>query len=332
MDVDEFLDRELSELNIPTEKTQKNQTDFEATEFKAEFNASQLFENIKYNLSKGNLDQAERYYVQLWRSLLQGKLKWNDELYGQLSILCKQFLSTINLSYNELKRKADHIYDLLNKARASLKEGKKDVPFKIYSQVQEMYHSIPSVFFEEKRIVQEHVLDFYKELRNTTDDDLIKRVYALIQEINQIIDVINSQIRQYDMSNAMANYGKCVELYNQVPEGFLMHKNSVEIRLLEVYKTLSIYTAISNLQKQLGSSRPNLNSAAPTQKYSTTTLQASQKTALSNPQPAQRTTLPESKRQNAYPRGRQKFQTEDVESDGGEFPTQRRRTPEPSNG
>ncbi|MBI2652440.1 hypothetical protein HYX00_03145, partial [Candidatus Woesearchaeota archaeon] len=122
---------------------------------------------------------------------------------------------------------------------------------KIYSEVQEINNSIPNVFFEEKKIIEEQIMDFYKELRNTTDNELVKRVSALMYEMNQLIDKINSSIRANDFINAIVNYNKCIELYNQVPEGFLRHKNSIGMRILDIYKGLSIYTEISNLQKQL---------------------------------------------------------------------------------
>ena len=249
MDIDEFLDRELSDLGLQTDKTEKPET--ELPDFKEQLEPSPLVENIKANLSKGNLEQAELSYVQLWHILLQQKLKWNKELYEQLSALSRQFSSALNNAYNDAKRKADHIYELINRARAALKEGKKELPFKIYSEVQEINNSIPNVFFEEKKIIEEQIMDFYKELRNTTDNELVKRVSALMYEMTQLIDKINSSIRANDFINAIVNYNKCIELYNQVPEGFLRHKNSIGMRILDIYKGLSIYTEISNLQKQL---------------------------------------------------------------------------------
>lgn len=246
MDIDEFLDRELSDLGLLTDKAEQ----IELPEFK-EQQASPLFENIKANLSKGALEQAEQAYVQLWHILIQQKLKWNKELYEQLLVLSRQFSSALNYAYGELKRKAEHINELISRARAALKEGRKELPFKLYSEIEEINNSIPDVFFEEKKIMQEQIMDFYKELRNTTDNELVKRVYSLIQEINQLIDKINLAIRANDMTNAIVNYNKCMELYNQIPEGFLRQKNSAGMRLLEIYKTLSIYNEISSLQKQL---------------------------------------------------------------------------------
>ena len=250
MDIDEFLDRELSDLGLQIDKTEKTAT-IELPGFTEQFEPSPLVDNIKANLSKGNLEQAEQSYVQLWRILIEQKLKWDKEIYEQLSILSRQFSSVLDNAYNEVKRKADHVYELISRARSALKEGKRDVPFKLYSEVEEINNSIPNVFFEEKKIIQEQIMEFYKELRNTTDNELVKRVSALLQEISWLIDKINNSIRANDIINAIVNYNRCIDLYNQVPEGFLRHKNSAGIRLLEIYKSLSIYTEISNLQKQL---------------------------------------------------------------------------------
>ncbi|MBS3113864.1 hypothetical protein J4448_02060 [Candidatus Woesearchaeota archaeon] len=248
MDIDEFLDRELSDLGLQTDKTEKLETE---PWIKEEFEPSPLVENIKTNLSKGNLEQAEQSYVQLWHVLMEQKLRWNKELYEQLSFLNRQFSSTLNYAYNEVKKKADHIYELINRARASLREGKKEMPFKLYSEIEEINNSIPNVFFEEKKIIQEQIMNFYNELRNITDNELVKRIYALVQETNQIIGKITLSIRSNDMINAIVNYNKCIELYSQIPEGFLRRKNSIGMQLLDIYKSLSIYTEMSNLQKQL---------------------------------------------------------------------------------
>lgn len=251
MDIDEFLDREVSGLNLETGKTETAETGME--QFKGSFESSPLFDSSMSNLSKGDLEIAEQSYVQLWNILMQQKLKWNKELYEQLAVLAREFSSVLSHAYNEVRRKANHIYELIGKGRAAMKEGKKDVPFKIYSEIEGINNSIPNVFFEEKKVLQEQIMGFYRELRSTTDNELVKRVSALIQEINRLIDRINAAISANDMINAIVSYNKCIELYNQVPEGFLKYKNSAGMRLLEIYKSLSIYNEISSLQRQLQS-------------------------------------------------------------------------------
>ncbi|MBI2660199.1 hypothetical protein HYX07_03495 [Candidatus Woesearchaeota archaeon] len=245
MDIDEFLDRELSDLDLETGKTEKNEP---LAEFQDE---SPLAENIRADLSKGNIEQAEQAYMQLWHILSQQKLKWNKELYDQLTQLGRQFAGMLNQAYADAKSKSGHITELISRARAALQQGKKEAPFKLYSEMQEIFNSIPSAFFDERRIIEAQISDFYRELKGTTDNELLKRVYSLIAEISQLIDKINLAIRSNDIINATVNYNKCIELYNQVPEGFLRHKNSLGMRLLEIYRSLSISNEISNLQRQL---------------------------------------------------------------------------------
>ena len=207
--------------------------------------------SIRDNLGKGNIEQAEQAYLQLWHILSQQKLKWNKELYGQLAILSRQFSGVLSQSYSDAKRKSDHIMELISRAKVALQQGRKEAPFKLYSEIQEIFSSIPNAFFEEKKAIESQVSDFYKELKSTTDNELLKRVYALIAEISQLIDKINMSIRSKDMINATVNYNKCIDIFNQVPEGFLRHKNSLGMRILDIYRSLSIYNEISNLQRQL---------------------------------------------------------------------------------
>lgn len=250
MDIDEFLDRELADLALPLEKTKK--PEIASTHvLKEELKPSPLFQNAKASLSVGNLEQAEQSYLQLWEILSRHKLTWDNEIYDQLLILSRQFSSILNQAYSDAKIKINHIYELLNRARTSLREGRKDIAFKLYSQIDEINASIPAVFFEEKKMVQDQISDFYKELRSTTDNELIKRISNLVKEINQLIDKINMSITANDVASTIENYNKCIELYNKIPEGFLRHKNSLGMKILDIYKGLSIHKEISTLQKQL---------------------------------------------------------------------------------
>ena len=67
MDIDDFLDREISELGLSTEETKKIETKLYIPQFKEDFQSSPLFEDAKSSLSRGNLDEAEQYYSQLWQ-------------------------------------------------------------------------------------------------------------------------------------------------------------------------------------------------------------------------------------------------------------------------
>ena len=252
MDIDEFLDRETSELGLPLDKAETAEAS-DLFQLKGEHELSSVFETIKDRIGKGNLEEAEKLFLQLWNVLSQQKLRWNKDLYEQLALLSRQFSTAINHSYSDVKQKANNIYELITRAQTILKEGKKDTPFRIYAEIEELYNSIPNVFFEEKKLLQLRIMEFYKDRRQITDDELVKRVSILNGNMLQLIDKIESQVKFNDMTNAIANYSKCLELYNQIPEGFLRYKASAGMRILGIYKRLSIYTEIINLQKLLGS-------------------------------------------------------------------------------
>src|SRR3989344_7984881 len=184
MDIDEFLDRELSDLSSSSGESQRQDIAIDTSQFEDQSDTSPLFEHIKSNISAGNLEEAESSYVQLWHILIQQKLKWDKKLHEQLLVLNRQLQGALAQAAEETKKKALQVYELISRARAALKEGKKEEPYKIYTQIQEINNSIPSVFFEEKKIIQEQIMDFYKELRNTTDNELLKRVFVLVQDKN----------------------------------------------------------------------------------------------------------------------------------------------------
>ena len=253
MNIDEFLDREFSDVTSEAGSDGKHEKASHSTAFKEPLKSLPLFEHVKSYLSKGNLDSAEQAYIQLWRILLQQNVKWNQEIYGQLSILNREFSKALSYASNEVKIKTNQINALISRTRDSLQEGNKGLCFKLYSEIEEINKSIPNVFFEEKKLLRDQIIELYKELRNITDSDLIKKVITLVKETNQLIDNANISIKANNMQNALANYNRCVELYNQIPQGFLRYKSSIGIGVLEIYKTISIYIEISNLQNQLSS-------------------------------------------------------------------------------
>ena len=102
-----------------------------------------------------------------------------------------------------------------------------------------------------QKVIEEQITGFYKELKNTTDNQLISRVSGIVQELYALIDKISASLRANDTVNALLNYNKAIDYYNQIPEGFLRYKNSIGARLLEIYRSLSIYSEITTLQQHL---------------------------------------------------------------------------------
>ena len=251
MDIDEFLDRELADLargSSSSDLQSSSQPEQQDTG-----DSSTLLESTKSSLDKGNLEEAEKFYLQLWHALMQQKLKWDKGIYDQISALNRQFLSTLEQAFNEAKSKSAQINDLIGKARSALKDKKKDAAIKIYGQAQEINNSIPNVFFEEKKLIKDQIEEFYKELSSVTENELIQKVAELVQQINSILERISASVSSNNLAAAASEYYKSIDLYNRIPEGFLRQKNPLGAKVLEIYKSLSISAEIYKLRNQLGS-------------------------------------------------------------------------------
>ena len=244
MDIDEFLDRELADSGLGKDEDSL-QPEFNSEDISPVLGSGKAAE-------KGSLEQEEQSYMQLWNVLAQQKLKWNKDIYEQVYSLSRQVSSELTQAFEEVKKKANQIYSLISRARASLKDGKKDMPMKLYAEMQEINESVPSVFFEEKKIIQEQIILFYRELVNTTDSELSKRIADITAQIMRILESIDNSLRSGNIDDASSNYIRCSDLFTQIPEGFLRTRNSIGMRLLDIYRTLSIHAEISELQKQLG--------------------------------------------------------------------------------
>ena len=250
MNVDEFLDRELADLDIDTGKAEKTEDNSDFPTMKI-VESSHPFNAAELELTKANIEQAEQTYMNLWHSLTQQKLKWDKDIYEQLLKISRQFSAMLNTTYDELKNQSNRINELIGRARSYLQAGKKEIALRAYAEIQKISNSVPNVFFEEKRRLQDQVSSFYSELTAAADAELVKKVSGMLHDINQKIEKINGLVSSNDVENASAEYLRCIEMYNQIPEGFLNSKNSVGIRILEVYKNLSVSAEISALQRHL---------------------------------------------------------------------------------
>lgn len=260
MDIDEFLDRELADSGLDKDE------DSLQPEFNSEDGKSPVFQGDNA-VDRTSLEQAEQSYIQLWNVLAQQKLKWNKDLYDQLYSISRQVSSELTQAFEEVKKKANQIYSLISRARASLKEGKKDMPMKLYAEMQEINNSIPPVFFEEKKAIQEQIILFYRELVNTTDSELSKRIADIVAQIMRLLESTDNSLRSGNIDDASSNYIRCADLFTQIPEGFLKTRNSIGMRLLDIYRTLSIQAEISDLQKQLGSGMQASQQRSPPRVY-----------------------------------------------------------------
>ncbi len=240
MDVNEFLEREIKELGLSQKKEEsKVKVSSEPEQTEESYSQRQLFEKIKIKLDQGKLDDAKKYYLSLWNIFLKQGIKWDEELHDMLSILSTEFSKLLDKEYLEIKNKIEDAHELINKGKLALKEGKIEFSSEINFKLEEIKNSLQDTYFEKKSALIYQITDFLKELKKAKDDLLIKEFIGFATSLNILIKKMETDISLNDTKNGIADYKNLIEIYSRIPEGFLRYKNTVGIRILGIYKTLT---------------------------------------------------------------------------------------------
>ncbi len=241
MDIDQFLEREISGIDLeqssPASKYEKRPEVLES--------------ELAQPSSISNLDQAEQEYNTQWQSILGHQLTWDKEAYQSLFNLASNLSGTLAMAFEDAEKKRNSIQSLITQARVFLKEGKLENASKLLGEIESSHASIPNAFFEEKRILGDGIKLFARDLKNATDSDISKRAYSLIQQSGQFVVSAEKALHANDIRSAGLNYLKSLEIFNQIPEGFIIQKSPLGARLLQLYRNVTISMEISHLQMQL---------------------------------------------------------------------------------
>ncbi len=243
MDIDKFLDRELSDIDI------SNQDFGESLQTEQH----QSMSLGQASLKTDRLSQIEYSYTQLWSSVLQKRMSWNREIYEQIFSLNNELFSALSKEYDNAKARINEINGLLARGKSYISSGNREESMKVYLDIQQKISMVHDLFFEEKKGVNEKIMDFYKDLKILADNELIRKTYGIVQEVNQLLDSANSSLSRKDFRSAIESYNKCCDAFMQLPSGFAKYKNNLGTRLLEIYKNISIHAEIASLQKLLAS-------------------------------------------------------------------------------
>ena len=115
-----------------------------------------------------------------------------------------------------------------------------------------MRDKIPEFMLEEKKDLNNEIFVLYEKLHNNIDAKFIKDFKESILEVDNLLNDSSSAIATGDIEKSKAMYGKALERYRALPDGFLQKKIELGSKLLSLYKELSIRTQIYGLQEQLG--------------------------------------------------------------------------------
>lgn len=243
MDIDDFLDKELSGIGKEPATAGLVKKEFGKYE--------KILDGINKHIQKNELVEAEKLYSRLWHKITDEKLTWDESLCISLTEINKRLIGILVGLSGKIKEKTNIIDSLMAKVRNDLKKGKTRSAVTAYSEIIETYDGFPDVFLVDKRGIHNEILMLYRELKQGIEKNFFQDLDSKVVQIRNFIYSTETELQRNNFSQAIKYYTNCLSLYNALPSGFLMHKIQLSNKILELYKEITITLEISNLKTKI---------------------------------------------------------------------------------
>jgi len=253
MDIDEFLDKEVQATD--KEDVEKDDSSHEIKEEDLEEETTSKLKKekiIEEPISSQPIKEegSIKLYIDLWNKVSDAKFRWDNDLYNEVDKAAVKVKEELSESLLTIEREKNAIKRLISKAFTELRHNNYEVATKLYSQISDLRNKFPDYFLEEKKDLNRDIFQLYKKLHDQIDSKFITDFISSIEKINNFIRDSFSNL-DIDIDKAKNFYEKALELYKDLPNGFLPQKLELGKQLLTLYKDLSVQTQIENLQSQL---------------------------------------------------------------------------------
>ena len=228
MDIDEFLDKELQ-----VEKKEETE------------------ETVAIQISKED-EGTIRHYFELWDKLSEAKLRWDGNLHEELIKTGNELKGELNRLLSVVEREKNTIKHLIDKAINELDKKNYENATKIYSEITDMLNNFPDFFVEEKKALNREIFQIYEKLKDKIDSKFIEDSNRSISKVYGLIRDSFSKFKAGGIEESKKIYEDALKSYKELPHGFLPQKIDLGNGLLALYKDLSIYVQIKDLQQNLG--------------------------------------------------------------------------------
>ncbi len=209
-----------------------------------------LVEEARKLLEKGEVEKAKEVYEQL-KKLYHEELPKQFELQREslkknLFTLSKDL--TFALDYeqkNRFEKGKKEILDLLKKVLESLKNNDFDTVSNYMSYVMNIFNKLPPGFEEEKKVLQEKIVNLNLKIANYKKKLLDEALNEELKEIESLRRKFDVAIKNKNVDEAKKIYSLLKKRYLLLPSEVLPEKIDVHIKILDDFKKLSL------LQKEL---------------------------------------------------------------------------------
>ena len=207
-----------------------------------------LLEELKQSMDEKNIPLAIKLYEKirgLYNSLPGGFLQEKAELQARIIRLYGDLLSNYRkFTIDDMNNKIRKIQELSEEMKQKLTE--KDIVSArgMYSQIKDIFYSMPEGFLRQKTELQKKILNLYEELALELDRGSSENFNLKYQKIDKMLEDAFNYIKNQRFDLADELYKQIMNIYNSMPAGFLQKKTDLRTRILAFYKDISSQEAL----------------------------------------------------------------------------------------
>jgi len=202
-----------------------------------------LLEEMNQAINEKNMPLAMKLYKRiraLYNSLPAGFLQEKAELQSGILRLYEKLLSNYKkITFEDMENKTVKIKELSKVMNNYLMKGDIISARKTYTQVKDIFYTLPEGFLKQKTELQKILLSLYERLALQLDKNSLEDFNTKYEKINKMLEDSFNYVKSKRFDLANENYKQIMQIYNFMPSGFLQKKTALRTRILAFYKDIS---------------------------------------------------------------------------------------------
>ncbi len=176
---------------------------------------------------------------EIFGTLPEGFLEEKTYLQNKVLFIHHDLLTLrTKLALDDMNSKAAQINLMLIKANELVLKNNILGASQLYDQIEDLYRSLPDGFLVKKTDLQNRILQISGEIAKKLDRISTLDMQNKTAKINSQIKIVQDYLKRGEHDMALAEYEEIVNIYNQMPAGFLEAKTKIRAETLNLYKNI----------------------------------------------------------------------------------------------
>ncbi|NQV09265.1 hypothetical protein HQ529_05420, partial [Candidatus Woesearchaeota archaeon] len=218
---------------------------------------NELLKTIPDYISKKDIAGANIIYDKIetiFKSIPEGFLVQKSELQNSILKMSEKIAKSLDtISSREFDEKHVKILRMIKSMKDYVAKADYDLAFAEYEEIISIYNQLPSGFLKKKTELREGLLTHYKNILRGTDAMLLDRSESAIakkyDEMLQILIRMHQHIESREFDLWEASYDHLIDLYNNMPIGFLQTKTKIIEEVIDMHKKFEMLEMIKKAEE-----------------------------------------------------------------------------------